>query len=111
MQGWARDAFTTMAMADYPYPANFLGGLPAFPVNAACDKMTGDENRMTALANAAGMLLLPPYLSSYIIFSLSLSLPPQVYYTMALVSCPALILMQNMLNAVMQQVVVLGMMH
>ena len=46
-----------MAMADYPYPANFLGGLPAFPVNAACDKMTGDDNRMTALANAAGMLV------------------------------------------------------
>uniref|UniRef100_A0A1X7UN09 Uncharacterized protein n=1 Tax=Amphimedon queenslandica TaxID=400682 RepID=A0A1X7UN09_AMPQE len=58
LQGWARDAFTTMAMVDYPYPASFLGELPAYPVNIAAGLLTSSTttNRMTKLADAVGKL-------------------------------------------------------
>ena len=39
---WMRNAFTTMAIVDYPYQASFLGNLPAYPVRAACE--VGDKN-------------------------------------------------------------------
>ena len=64
LEGWARDAFTTMAMVDYPYPASFLGELPAYPVNVAAGSLTSSTttNRMTKLADAVGKLKIPlPY--------------------------------------------------
>lgn len=47
---WARNAFTLLAMVDYPYPANFMADLPGYPVNVACSYMTG-EDKLAGLAN------------------------------------------------------------
>ncbi|ETO20282.1 hypothetical protein RFI_16937 [Reticulomyxa filosa] len=56
LQLWARNAFLTMAMVDYPYSANFMGSLPAWPVNVSCDILLNYQGYpMQALANAAGM--------------------------------------------------------
>lgn len=46
---WARNAFTLLAMVDYPYPANFLADLPGYPVKVACSYMTG-EDKLAGLA-------------------------------------------------------------
>ena len=36
--GFLSEAFGFMAMADYPYPASFLGSMPAYPVSYGCVK-------------------------------------------------------------------------
>ncbi|XP_065055979.1 dipeptidyl peptidase 2-like [Rhopilema esculentum] len=54
--GWLRNAFTLMAMGDYPYPATFLAPLPAFPINVACNYMAQNADKLKALAEVAFLL-------------------------------------------------------
>ena len=57
---WARNAFTIMAMVDYPYPASFLGTLPAWPVKAACRLLANETANgvdiLTAFKDLTGIL-------------------------------------------------------
>ncbi|KAH3842718.1 hypothetical protein DPMN_116222 [Dreissena polymorpha] len=40
LKAWLTDAWTDLAMVNYPYPANFLENLPAWPVKAVCNKLS-----------------------------------------------------------------------
>ncbi|CAL1525887.1 unnamed protein product [Lymnaea stagnalis] len=53
--GWIRNAFTMMAMLDYPYPTGFMGNLPGFPVKVGCGKILNGTNPLNGLAEAAGV--------------------------------------------------------
>lgn len=54
--GWVRNAFASIAMVNYPYPATFLAPLPAWPVKAACKLITSSvDGAMSGLAKAASL--------------------------------------------------------
>ena len=56
---WARNAFTTLGMMDYPYPTNFLCPLPAFPIGASCKAIlngAADDDVLAGLTSAAGLV-------------------------------------------------------
>nr|XP_039252936.1 dipeptidyl peptidase 2-like [Styela clava] len=65
---WVRNAFTSIAMVNYPYPSDLLGPMPGHPVDVACSKMTSASNVVTGLANAAGVFYNATAVTCYNIF-------------------------------------------
>lgn len=56
LNGLLRNAFTLMAMLDYPYSTHFMGSMPANPVKVACDTMLGGADLLHALKDTAGIV-------------------------------------------------------
>ncbi|ELU17643.1 hypothetical protein CAPTEDRAFT_152094 [Capitella teleta] len=54
--GWLRNAFTLMAMMDYPYPTDFMSKMPAWPVNAGCKAMKNVTCPVKGLADLASIV-------------------------------------------------------
>jgi pimeloyl-ACP methyl ester carboxylesterase len=49
---WVVNGLQYMAMADYPYPANFLEPMPAWPINLSCKNMDTPGPILNRLFNA-----------------------------------------------------------
>ncbi|XP_030647446.1 dipeptidyl peptidase 2 [Chanos chanos] len=56
LNGLLRNAFTLMAMLDYPYSTHFMGSMPAFPVKVACEIMLNGPDLMSSLRDTAGIV-------------------------------------------------------
>ncbi|XP_051787473.1 dipeptidyl peptidase 2 [Erpetoichthys calabaricus] len=55
LYGFVRNAFTFMAMLDYPYSTEFSGHLPANPVQVACDLLLSEEDALRGMRDAVGI--------------------------------------------------------
>jgi len=51
LYAWMLDVYAYLAMADYPYPATFLGDMPAYPVNASCEPFKSGDDDLQTLRN------------------------------------------------------------
>ncbi|XP_076854348.1 dipeptidyl peptidase 2 [Brachyhypopomus gauderio] len=56
LNGFLRNAFTLLAMLDYPYNTNFMIVLPAFPVKVACEVLLNGSDVLSALRDAVGIV-------------------------------------------------------
>ncbi|XP_017288175.1 dipeptidyl peptidase 2 [Kryptolebias marmoratus] len=56
LNGLLRNAFTLMAMLDYPYSTHFMGNMPANPVKVACETMMKGPDLLANLRDTAGIV-------------------------------------------------------
>ncbi|KAF7687531.1 dipeptidyl peptidase 2 [Silurus meridionalis] len=56
LNGFLRNAFTLMAMMDYPYDTSFMSKMPAFPVKVACEVMLNGTEVLSALRDTVGIV-------------------------------------------------------
>ncbi|CAK9304726.1 unnamed protein product [Gordionus sp. m RMFG-2023] len=68
-KSWIQDAFISMTMANYPYPANFLGSMPAWPVKEACKFLNKSYNGYDLISNNTDILLLKALYQAISIYS------------------------------------------
>ncbi|KAF2070403.1 hypothetical protein CYY_008273 [Polysphondylium violaceum] len=52
---WIEAGLTYMAMADYPYPANFLEPMPGYPVNVSCERLAATTDDVQGLLAVIGV--------------------------------------------------------
>ncbi|XP_013879448.1 dipeptidyl peptidase 2 [Austrofundulus limnaeus] len=56
LNGLLRNAFTLMAMLDYPYSTHFMGNMPANPVKVGCGTMLRGPDLLANLRDTAGIV-------------------------------------------------------
>ncbi|XP_022523362.2 dipeptidyl peptidase 2 [Astyanax mexicanus] len=56
LNGFLRNAFTLLAMMDYPYKTSFMSVMPAFPVKVACETMLNGTEVLSALRDTVGIV-------------------------------------------------------
>ncbi|XP_077378038.1 dipeptidyl peptidase 2 isoform X2 [Festucalex cinctus] len=56
LNGLLRNAFTLMAMLDYPYSTHFMGNMPAYPVKVGCEIMLRGSDLLTNLRETAAIV-------------------------------------------------------
>ncbi|XP_037115390.1 dipeptidyl peptidase 2 isoform X1 [Syngnathus acus] len=56
LNGFLRNAFTLMAMLDYPYSTQFMDKMPANPVKVGCETMLRGSDLLTSLRDTAAIL-------------------------------------------------------
>ncbi|KAM9446192.1 dipeptidyl peptidase 2 isoform 1-T2 [Clarias gariepinus] len=56
LNGFLRNAFTLLAMMDYPYATSFMSKMPPYPVKVACEVMLNGTDVLSALRDAVGIV-------------------------------------------------------